>query len=205
MAISIASQMKAIPIEAEIARRGVRLRRAGQELVGPCPICGGTDRFAVNVIKRVWNCRGCRKGGDIIDLVQHLDGVGFAKAIEVLNEGNVAPPSPHYSKRGNDYEQRQHRKAKLLWSQRRPITGSVAERYLREARGVGGGFPATLGFLPPLRSEHHPALIAAVGIPDEPAPGVLGEPRAVNSVQLTLLAVDGSGKANVGRPKIFIG
>jgi hypothetical protein len=35
-------------IEAEIARRGIVLRRVGAELVGPCPRCGGTDRFSVN-------------------------------------------------------------------------------------------------------------------------------------------------------------
>jgi hypothetical protein len=43
---------RAIPIEDELARRGIRLRRQGRELVGPCPRCGGRDRFAVNVPKQ---------------------------------------------------------------------------------------------------------------------------------------------------------
>ena len=42
---------------------GASLKRAtATEWVGPCPKCGGRDRFAVNVKRRVWHCRGCAKG-----------------------------------------------------------------------------------------------------------------------------------------------
>ena len=76
---------QSVPIETELGRRGVSLRRQGRrELVGPCPVCGGTDRFAINIAKQLWNCRGCDKGGDIIDLVQHLDGGEFLDAVETL-------------------------------------------------------------------------------------------------------------------------
>lgn len=75
---------RAVPIESEIARRGIALRKSGAERVGPCPICGGTDRFAINPAKGIWNCRGCGKGGDVIDLIQHLDGVDFNTAVETL-------------------------------------------------------------------------------------------------------------------------
>ena len=75
---------KATPIESEIGRRGYQLKRQGPELVGPCPVCGGTDRFAVHTRKQCWQCRGCQKGGDVISLVQHLDGIEFPAAIEVL-------------------------------------------------------------------------------------------------------------------------
>ena len=43
---------RSVPIEAELARRGHRLKRVGRDLVGPCPACGGTDRFAVTPAKR---------------------------------------------------------------------------------------------------------------------------------------------------------
>ena len=75
---------KTIPIERELERRGHRLKRAGRELVGPCPVCGGTDRFGVNVQKRIWNCRGCARGGDVIDLVKHIDGITTAEAVRML-------------------------------------------------------------------------------------------------------------------------
>jgi phage/plasmid primase-like uncharacterized protein len=75
---------KAIPIEHEVARRGIALKRQGREHVGPCPVCGGTDRFAVNIVKQIWNCRHCAKGGDVIALVMHIDGITFPEAIETL-------------------------------------------------------------------------------------------------------------------------
>ena len=75
---------RAVPIEREVERRGIKLKRVGAEYVGPCPLCGGDDRFAINADKAVWNCRGCTKGGDVIALVRHLDGLTFTAAIEML-------------------------------------------------------------------------------------------------------------------------
>jgi putative DNA primase/helicase len=48
-------------------------------------------------------------------------------------------------------------------------------------------------------------MIAAFALVDESEPGVLGKPRDVESVHLTLLAADGSGKAEVEKPKLIIG
>jgi hypothetical protein len=59
---------------------------------------------------------------------------------------------------GDDYERRQREKAAWLWAQRRPIAGTIAETYLREARGINCPLPPTLGFLPPSKLEHHPAM-----------------------------------------------
>jgi Protein of unknown function (DUF3631)/CHC2 zinc finger len=77
------ARARAVPIEHEIDRRGIKLRGA-VERVGPCPKCGGEDRFAINTKKGVWNCRGCGVGGDVIELVQHLDGVDFKTACATL-------------------------------------------------------------------------------------------------------------------------
>ena len=75
---------RAVPIESEVARRGIKLKRKGNELIGPCPRCGGDDRFAVNIVKQVFNCRGCGAKGDVIDLVMHLDGADFVAAATTL-------------------------------------------------------------------------------------------------------------------------
>jgi putative DNA primase/helicase len=76
---------------------------------------------------------------------------------------------------------------------------------LREVRKYAGPLPATLAFLPPLKAEHHPAMIAAFAMVDEPEPGVLGAPKDVGSVHLTLLKSDGSGKADTNPNKLIIG
>lgn len=86
------AQARAVQIEDEIARRGIKLR-GKVERVGPCPICGGRDRFGINIRKQSWNCRGCSKGGSIIDLVRHLDGVGFPQAVAILT-GDDLPAKP---------------------------------------------------------------------------------------------------------------
>ena len=61
------------------------------ERAGPCPHCGGTDRFSINTKKQVWNCRGCAKGGDVIALVRHVDGIGFAETVEKLSGEKIKP------------------------------------------------------------------------------------------------------------------
>jgi hypothetical protein len=75
---------RAVPIEREVERRGIKLNGSKVERAGACPKCGGTDRFSINTVKRVWNCRGCGVGGDTIDLVRHLDGVNFIEACTTL-------------------------------------------------------------------------------------------------------------------------
>ena len=44
------------------------LKRQGRELVGPCPACGGTDRFSIKPIDggAVIHCRGCKGFVDIV-------------------------------------------------------------------------------------------------------------------------------------------
>ena len=74
----------AVSIMDEIERRGIELKREGAERVGGCPVCGGVDRFAIHTEKQIFNCRGCGVGGDVIDLVQHIDGVDFIAACTYL-------------------------------------------------------------------------------------------------------------------------
>ena len=87
-----------MPIENEIARRNVRLR-GKNERCGPCPKCGGDDRFSINVSKQIFNCRGCGRGGDVIDLVQHVDGVDFQTATTTL----AGEPPPAEKVNGKDH------------------------------------------------------------------------------------------------------
>ena len=85
---SIASEIwtanaRAVPIEDELARRGIR-PRGKVERCGPCPKCGGHDRFSINIAKQVFHCRGCEAGGGVIDLVMFLDGSDFNTARATL-------------------------------------------------------------------------------------------------------------------------
>jgi hypothetical protein len=83
---------RTVRIEQVVQQRKLKLRRQGHELVGPCPKCGGDDRFAVSLSKQVFNCRHCGARGDVISLVQHIDGCDFAAAVETLT-GKSKPSS----------------------------------------------------------------------------------------------------------------
>lgn len=66
------------------------LRRQGSEWVGPCPACGGRDRFSVHPGKGVFHCRAAGRGGDVIALAQYVEGAEFLAAVEILT-GRPAP------------------------------------------------------------------------------------------------------------------
>jgi Toprim domain len=117
--------------------------------------------------------------------------------------GPIAAPQT-LEEHGNDAE-RERAKAQWFWRQLKPIGGSIAETYLREARGYSGGLPGTLAYLP-ARDGYEPALIAAFGLASEPEPGELAiADDSVIAVQLIKLKPDGSGKAVVEPNKITIG
>jgi DNA primase len=187
-------------------RLGARLKKAGGEWVGPCPRCGGRDRFSVNPKKQLWNCRGCNIGGDVIGLLQHTEGATFGEAVSALaGEARTSfKPSPRKLDCDGRDDHRQQEKARWLWAQRQPLAASVGETYLRKARGYRGPLPATIGFLRPFK-EYPPSIIAAFAMPEEAEPGVLRSPTDVNSVQLIELKPDGSGKAGVDIQKRTIG
>jgi len=199
-------------------------------MVGPCPICGGDDRFAVNRVKQAWNCRGCGKGGDVIGLVRHLDGTNFVEAIRTLTgrtpqQRRNGITSGHKNASGASQQgstaasvnatagtgagaaaaAAQQRKARWLWSQGKPTAGTIVETYLRSARRYGGPLPGTVLFLP-ARGNHLPAMIAPFGFPSEPEPGRLAMAAgSVLGVHITKLKADGSGKAGTAADKIMIG
>ena len=70
--------------------RDTRLRKvastAGGEWAGPCPFCGGRDRFRVQPFLGVWWCRQCggQRWGDAIDYLVRRDGMSFVDACRQL-------------------------------------------------------------------------------------------------------------------------
>jgi hypothetical protein len=80
---------RSVRIENEVARRGIKLNGNGKDRVGPCPKCGGDDRFSVHIKKQCWNCRQCKTKadkGDVIGMVQWWDGCDFIAACTTLAE-----------------------------------------------------------------------------------------------------------------------
>lgn len=150
-----------------IDRRGIKLRRAGAEMVGPCPVCGGIDRFGVNSRKNLWHCRGSGRGGDAIALVEYLDGADFLAACEDLTgrppprgEGTRASleelaareaerraAAEAREKTASTYRERERHRLYRMWREARPLPGTPAETYLA-LRGIPLPRSAALRFLP---------------------------------------------------------
>jgi DNA primase len=70
-------------------------QKTHNEYAGPCPFCGGKDRFIVwtqpeQRNPRFW-CRQCNKSGDAIDLLTKRDNLSFAEAIDRMGVTTDAP------------------------------------------------------------------------------------------------------------------
>lgn len=71
----------------------VKMRKAsstkGGEWHGPCPFCGGNDRFHVwpdqNEGKGGFWCRACNRGGDAINFLREKEGLTYQEACAELN------------------------------------------------------------------------------------------------------------------------
>lgn len=159
-------EARAVPLE-EIARAaGTALRRSGAELVGPCPVCGGKDRFSIHVAKRVFYCRQGDRGGDGIALAQYIHACDFTLACEILT--NRPPPGRDEAEKAPAraareevlaaraqeraareerqreaqawYREQERRRLHGIWSRAQTLPGSPAEAYLalRQVRAPAG-------------------------------------------------------------------
>jgi DNA primase len=85
-----------------------RLRRSGQDHYrGPCPIHQGEgrDAFHGDLGKNAFHCFSCGAGGNVLDLVAHLEQCSLREAAWKLQKWYLAvdfavPPRPELPKRG---------------------------------------------------------------------------------------------------------
>jgi len=131
---------------ADIAGGYVKLRRAGMRLVGPCPICGGkasSQRFEILAGGESWVCAVCREGGDVIRLVEKVDGCDFRQAIERLGGRAVVDPAETQKlfeareakrlareKEADRYREAERKRLYRQWTSAMPIAGTPAADYL---------------------------------------------------------------------------
>lgn len=130
------------PIADVAAVAGLELRPTGGRLVGMCPFHGDTrPSLVVYPANRGYYCFGCGAGGDVIDFVSRLQGVGFREAATILTGQrrlSVIPATPATPAPGPTLDPRQVATIveaavgfyhDALWSHPRALS------YLRE-RGV---------------------------------------------------------------------
>lgn len=217
------SRAREADILEEARARGAVLKRIGGEFVGPCPACGGTDRFAISVKKRVFVCRG-DAGGDVIALARHLDGTDFIAACEALTgepppgrrrDGHDNHPpdraaqerrraeamakAEHQAETEAERAEQRRQTAGRIWYGAKPIAGTLAEAYLVK-RGIPAppqGWPDCLRFHPSITHDldrERPAGPALIARVDGPQ----GRPCGVWRIYLAPEATKIAGNAKLG-------
>jgi Toprim domain/Zinc-binding domain of primase-helicase len=144
--------------------------------IGPCPICGGKDRFGINPHKQGKNgkpglflCRQCGEGGDAIDLERFLSGTKFKDAVKDLSGPATVEEDPREAARRARWwafcRATIEETVCGLW----PILGSPAEVFLRDERCIDTGLPAIRRALETVAAVGwHPSVYFGQKDPDEP-------------------------------------
>jgi DNA primase len=76
-----------------VQSRGIELKKHGaRDYIGRCPFHDdrSNPNFIVTPGKGLWHCMACGKAGNVIQFVQHHDGVSFRHAFELLRQGGKA-------------------------------------------------------------------------------------------------------------------
>jgi DNA primase len=139
------------PIEVVVAASGVELTRRGQGFMGCCPFHDdSTASLSVGGVPDRFHCFGCGAGGDVIEYVARLNGLSFVNAVRALESATVFPgvqqaATRQVQQRARAIEftaspERGHAINALAWEFfTTPANISIAETYLRDARGIDVG------------------------------------------------------------------
>lgn len=163
---------------------------------GPCPICGGRDRFRFDNLERrgTWICSVCG-AGDGLQLALAVTGRSFkdlAGEIDVML-GNIKTDGPVKAMLSED----DRRRALVgVWAATSPVVpGDLVHRYLA-SRGLDEVvYPKALRFgqcLPDGECGVRPCMVALVGRHGE---------AKFDTMHRTFLKPDGSGKAEMEAPR----
>jgi putative DNA primase/helicase len=164
---------------------------------GPCPMCGGTDRWRFTDIngKGTWWCNNCH-GGNGVALVMKFKGLPFKEAAERIEQ--VLGEAPREPKRAERSEADKRAALNALWQSGLTVRpDDFVDRWL-EARGVGmRNYPKCLRCGPHVRHSgppvtFHPAMLAMVT-------DTTGKPATIHKTYVTAAGT----KASVNKVRMF--
>ncbi|ETD89825.1 DUF7146 domain-containing protein [Rhodobacter capsulatus] len=201
----------------------IEVGRGSVERQGPCPRCGGKDRFGLNARKNVFLCRHCEhdggKGGPV-DLVMFVRGCTFPEALDWLCGPKPELSPAELAERQRKADERKAAQAaaaarfraeaigdaRRIWADSVPAEGTAVIDYLAR-RGI------TREMLPRTPAALRFQLAARYMIPDGAAgwreihrgpamvAGVLGRDGTLTAVHRTWIDLDRpKGKIVLPRP-----
>ena len=91
----ILEEVKASNDIVEVVSQYIHLKRSGRNYFGLCPFHNEkSPSFSVSPDKQIYHCFGCGVGGNVINFISKIEGIGFKEAIEVLAEkANITLPT----------------------------------------------------------------------------------------------------------------
>jgi putative DNA primase/helicase len=164
---------------------------------GPCPMCGGKDRWRFTDIggKGTWYCNNCH-GGNGIALVMKFTGLPFQEAAVRIERVIGEAPSNQLAPERSEQQKRDALNA--LWRSSRPVcTEDPVDRWL-SGRGVRmSTYPMCLRFGPRIRysgppPSYHPAMLAMVT-------DAAGKPATIHKTYINIAGI----KAPVEKARMF--
>jgi DNA primase len=192
--IDISAIRIAHPLPSIVAAQ-VRLQRAGNEWKGCCPFhADRSPSFTIYSGGERFQCFGCGAQGDVLDFVARLYGLGMVEAARVLCAGDL--PKVELPSHPDTVQTSRANEALAIWEKAIPAAGTLAQVYLA-SRSINPPFPADIRFscLPYGNSSRLPCLVA----------GVRDVSGTITGLQRIYLRGDGSGKANLPKPKLSLG
>ena len=149
---------------------------------GPCPICGGKDRFRFDDKdgRGRYICNSCG-AGDGFQLVQNVTGKSFTQIAKAISD--LLGEKPVLVQKDYTEENRQRTAIKNIWeAAERPKIGGVVHRYLKNRLGLVWSSNA----IREVQGKHHWAMVSKI----------CGSDDTAQNVHLTYLTDDGH-KADV--------
>lgn len=92
--IDVQEVKRHVTIEKAAELLGLMLKKEGSQLRMPCPACSGEARtLALTPQRNLFYCFAAKKGGDCVELVQHITGLDFQEALQFLSPAPLARES----------------------------------------------------------------------------------------------------------------
>ena len=179
------------PITELVERLGIAglKKLSTTEICGPCPRCGGQDRFSINTSRGVWNCRRCLASGDGIALVRHVLGCDFPSALSFIEGERIEiDPAELARRRAVAAEARAKQEAQSARYRAKAVADAVTI-WKRAGRAEGSPVMAYLAARG-IRLEHPP--ISLRFLPDHPyVKQISGEFRTLHRGPCMIAAIQG--------------
>ena len=127
-----------------------------------CPLHGETTP-SMHIYTDHYYCYGCQAWGDHIDWLRKVEGLSYHEARDILDNWDgpvVARSVARERDTAGDAERTGY--AVNWWLAAKPITGTLAERYLRDVRGIDTG--ALPDYTSKISLRFHPACVFGAGV-----------------------------------------